>query len=256
MTGDSAPGRLIGAGRAADVYELDGGRVLRRCRVAQADLTPETQARLENLVSLEARLMAYLLSAGFPVPEVLEASGRDMVMARIDGRDLLTDLSKRPWMARAHARTLAEMHDRLHRIEAPSWLPRPFAAGDSSPGEQSPGEQSPGDRVMHLDLHPGNVMLTATGPVVIDWSNGSAGPPGADVAMASLIMRISEVDDLPAPVRMVAGMVRNTVVRVFERWVGDDPAPHLTQVARNRLCDRNVRPSEAEQLRRLLAREP
>lgn len=256
MTGDSAPGRLIGAGRAADVYELGGGRVLRRYRLAEADLTPEIGERLENLVSREARLMAYLLSAGFPVPEVFEASGRDMVMARIDGRDLLTDLSKRPWMARAHARTLAEMHDRLHQIEAPSWLPRPFAEGDSGPGKPGSGEPNPGDRVMHLDLHPGNVMLTAAGPVVIDWSNGSAGPPGADVAMASLIMRISEVDDLPMPVRMVAGMVRNTVVRTFERRVSDDPAPHLSQVARNRLHDRNVRPSEAGQLRRMLAREP
>jgi hypothetical protein len=33
------------------------------------------------------------------------------------------------------------------------------------------------------------VMLTANGPVVIDWSNALAGPAGVDVAMAALIMR-------------------------------------------------------------------
>ncbi len=234
MAESPAPGRLIGAGRAADVYELDGGRVLRRYRLAAG---VAGDARLTAHVEREARLMEYLRSAGFPVPQVFAIDGADMIMTRIDGTDLLSDLAKRPWRARAHARTLARMHDQLHEIEAPPWLPRPFGSGEA---------------IMHLDLHPGNVMLTAAGPVVIDWSNGSACPPGADVAMASLIMRISEVDDLPAPVRLVAGMVRGTVVRQFERSVGDDPRPHLAAVARNRLDDRNVRPSEAAILRRML----
>jgi aminoglycoside phosphotransferase (APT) family kinase protein len=42
--------------------------------------------------------------------------------------------------------------------------------------------------VLHLDLHPANVMLTGGGPVVIDWTNARVGPAGADVAMAYLIM--------------------------------------------------------------------
>src|SRR5579859_472426 len=132
MTGNRPPGRLIGSGRAADVYELDGGRVLRRYRV-NAD------------VEHEARLMRHLWSAGFPVPEVYDADGTDMVMARLRGTDMLTDLTRRPWMARRHARTLARMHDQLHEIVAPPWLPRLLSTGD---------------RVMHLDLHLGNVVLT------------------------------------------------------------------------------------------------
>ena len=35
-----------------------------------------------------------------------------------------------------------------------------------------------GGQVLHLDLHPGNVMLTDDGPFVIDWSNGCAGEAG------------------------------------------------------------------------------
>jgi RIO-like serine/threonine protein kinase len=31
---------------------------------------------------------------------------------------------------------------------------------------------------VHGDLHPGNVMLTATGPLVIDWTNAAS--RGAD----------------------------------------------------------------------------
>lgn len=227
MTGDGPPGRLIGSGRAADVYELGGGRVLRRYRV-KADVEPE------------ARLMRYLWSTGFPVPEVYDADGTDMVMARLHGIDMLTDLTRRPWLARRHARTLAQMHDRLHEIAAPSWLRRPLRDGD---------------RVVHFDLHLGNVVLTETGPIAIDWSNGAAGPPGADVAMAALIMRISEVDGLPRPVRLIAGRVRRSVVRQFERSVGHDAGPWLVEVAKLRLVDRNVRPAEAAMLRRMIDRQ-
>jgi aminoglycoside phosphotransferase (APT) family kinase protein len=226
MSGEPPPGRLIGQGRAADVYELDGDRVLRRYRI-DAEVTDE------------ARLMEYLHSAGFPVPRVYQADGRDMILARVRGVDMLTDLGERPWLALRYATILAQIHDRLHDIEAPPWLRRPL--GD-------------GDRVMHLDLHPGNVMLTGTGPVVIDWSNGSAGPPGADVAMASLIIGTSEVHDLPLGVRAVAGIMRDTIIRRFERSVHADPSPYLRSMARLRISDRNVRPSEAALLQKVIDR--
>ena len=40
----------------------------------------------------------------------------------------------------------------------------------------------PGDRLVHRDLHPMNVMMTAVGPIVMDWANASAGSPAFDVA--------------------------------------------------------------------------
>jgi streptomycin 6-kinase len=236
MTGRDPPGRLIGAGRAADVYDVGGGRVLRRYRVS-AELT----SRANDQVIAEARLMRYLRERGLGVPEVYDAGGTDLVMARIDGIDLLTDLSRRPWRAARHAITLAQMHDQLHEIPAPDWLPRPFGEGEGD-----------GDRVMHLDLHPGNVMTTADGPMIIDWSNGAAGPPGADVAMASLIMTVSEVDDLPFPVRLIVERVRGKVIRTFEQRVSHDHRPYLVAAARLRIVDRNVRPAEVTVLQRLI----
>lgn len=35
--------------------------------------------------------------------------------------------------------------------------------------------QDPEDRILHLDLHPDNVMLTPDGPVVIDWRTTAEG---------------------------------------------------------------------------------
>jgi aminoglycoside phosphotransferase (APT) family kinase protein len=231
MSSSAPPGRLIGSGRAALVYELDADRVLRRYRTA-FDVGPE------------ARLMTFLRSVGFPVPEVFDADGADLVMARLHGPDMLADLASKPWRARRHGRTLAALHDRLHEVEAPPDLPHLLGQGRSGQGS----------RVLHMDLHPGNVMLTADGPVVIDWSNVVAGPPGADVAMATLIMRTSEVDSLPAAVRLAAGIVRSLLVRRFESTVGADPGPYLAEIAAIRLRDPNVRPAEADRLRQVLER--
>ena len=220
MSSGDRPGPLIGAGRAADVYALDERRVLRRYRNGESS-------------EREAAVMAYLAGAGFPVPRVHDASGPDLVLERLAGRDMLADLSARPWLARRHARTLAGLHDRLHAITAPPSLRAPFG---------------PGGRVLHLDLHPGNVMLTAAGPVVIDWSNVAAGPAAADVAMAWLIIATSEVDAPPLLLRPAISSVRAVLLRRFRALVRDDPGPELARVARARMADRNVRPAEARRL--------
>jgi aminoglycoside phosphotransferase (APT) family kinase protein len=221
------PGPLIGAGRAADVYALGERRVLRRYRNGGS-------------TELEAELMAHLAAAGFPVPQVYDASGPDLVMQRLDGRDMLADLSSRPWLAWRHARTLAALHDQLHAISAPPSLRQlPFA---------------PGDRVLHLDLHPANVMLTAAGPVVIDWANAAAGLPAADVAMAWLIIATSEVDAPPLLLRPAISAVRAALLRRFRALVHDDPGPRLAGAARARLADRNIRPGEARRLQAIAVR--
>jgi len=225
MASGHQPGQLIGAGRSADVYALDQGRVLRRYR-SDHDVRPE------------ALVMTHLAQAGFPVPRVYHAEGLDLVMERLDGTDMLADLGSRPWRARRHARTLARLHDRLHEIDAPPGLPGLFG---------------PGNRVLHLDLHPGNVMLTARGPVVIDWTNARAGAPAADVAMAYLIMASSDVDDAPWWLRPAVRFVRALLLRQFRAAVRDDPGPEIARVARARIADPNVRPAEAGRLRRLAA---
>jgi Ser/Thr protein kinase RdoA (MazF antagonist) len=223
MSGAGSPGPLVGAGRAADVYDIGGGRVLRRYRTP-FDVQPE------------AALMRHLHRAGFPVPRVYDADGGDLVMERLDGRDMLAELGRKPWLVGRHGRTLAALHNRLHEIQAPAGLAPAFG---------------PGDRVLHLDLHPANVMLTSRGPVVIDWSGARAGAAGADVAMAYLIMASSDTDLIPAPLRPVVGRLRTVLLRQFLAGVRDDPQAHMALVARERAKDRNVRPAEADRLLRI-----
>jgi len=210
MSSDDQPGPLIGTGRAADVYALGEQRVLLP--------VPERRQR-----GARGRVMAYLAEASFPVPRVYEASGPDLVMERLDGRDVLADLSSRLWLVRQHARTLAQLRDQLHAIVASPSLPV---------------QSGPGDRMLHLDLHPGNVMLTATGPVVIDWSSVAAGAPAADVAMAWLIIATSEVN-APSLLLPAISSIRAVLLHRFRALVRDDPGPEMARAARARMADRN-----------------
>ncbi|ALO08862.1 hypothetical protein AQF52_3268 [Streptomyces venezuelae] len=151
--------KIIGQGRTADVYALDGERVLRRYRDGD-DATRE------------ARVMARLAGRGYPVPAVLDAEGPDLVMERLTGPSLLDALLDGSYEPEPAGELLAELLTRLHAL--------------------------PDTRLAHLDLHPGNVVLTAArGPVVIDWQTAEEAPPGLDCAMSALIL--AEVAVSPAP---------------------------------------------------------
>lgn len=212
---------LIGRGRDADVYALGDGRVLRRYR-------PGGPAGAEA----EARLMAYLAGQGFPVPHVYDANGTDQVLERLEGPTMRAALRRRPWRAAAYGRTLGLLHDRLHAVSAPEFLPSSPAAGS-------------GDRVLHLDLHPENVVLTARGPYLIDWTNAAAGDPACDVAMAVCILRGAELGPPEA-------LGLRVLIRALLRTTRTDPAPGYAHALPARLADRNLTPGEALRLRRAL----
>ncbi len=159
-------GSLLASGREADVYALDSTRVLRRYR-RDADVTGEAAA------------MRYLAGRGYPVPVVHEAAGRDMVMERLDGPTMLQAALAGDLSPTDGAEQLAGLLRRLH--ELPPWPDAPD-----------------GTRILHLDLHADNVLLTARGPVVIDWCNVRAGDADLDTALSALIMAQVSLWDHPA----------------------------------------------------------
>jgi aminoglycoside phosphotransferase (APT) family kinase protein len=134
-------------------------------------------------MTMEARTMAFVREQGYPVPAVEELSddGFDMVMERIDGMTMVDALGKAPWKMRQYAATLADLHRRLHDIEAPDFLPlAPVGTGT---------------KVLHLDLHPLNVMVGPKGPFVIDWPNAHRGDPDVDVGLAWVLMAAGEIPE-------------------------------------------------------------
>ncbi len=150
----------------------------------------------------EAHVMEYVRALGYPVPAVEDVSndGLSMVIQRIEGVDMVAMMGKRPWVIPRLGRVLADLHRRLHELAAPGWLhDSPFGRGD---------------RLLHLDLHPLNVMMSPRGPVVIDWTNACRGDPAVDVALAWVLMEAAEVPT-GRFIGMILGRARSAFVKSF-----------------------------------------
>jgi aminoglycoside phosphotransferase (APT) family kinase protein len=185
--------------------------------------------------------MEHARTQGFPVPQVFDVSGSDIVMERIDGRSMLADLARRPWHLQAHARLLACLHRRLHAIAAPAWLQSPFGDGRA---------------LLHLDLHPENVIVAAGGPCVIDWTNAAAGPPSADIVQTWVLIASSLVPGPPWQ-RAIGTLGRDLFLASFlGHFDRSDLRAYLPTVARLRLADENVQERERRVVTQMLKDGP
>lgn len=217
----------VARGRWTDVYDLGGGRILKRYRDTSA----------EPIAAFEAGVMVHARAHGVPVPEVFEVDGCDLVLEKIDGPTMLEDLTRRPLSLRQHARTLAELHGIVHAVAAPGGLQHPFG---------------PGGALLHLDLHPDNVILSGSGPMLIDWQGAVAGPAAADVAHTWLLIRTSVV---PGPIlqRAVGSVGQRLFASTFLAHVDAAATTSaLPVVAARRLQDSTLLEVEATRIRRLL----
>jgi hypothetical protein len=181
----------------------------------------------------EAKIMDHARSFGYPVPAVDEVSedGTELVIQRITGSSMVEVLGRRPWTFATQAGLLADLHHRLHDIPGPDWL------------RAAPG--GAGDRLLHLDLHPLNVMVTPTGPVVIDWPNAGRGAPAVDVALTWVLLAAGAI---PAGRIRAAllGQFRSLFVRLFLRSFDlTEIAPYVRDVVEWKVRDPNM--SAAEQ---------
>ena len=215
---------LLGRGRTADVYDLGDGRVLRRYREPRP-----------ALVQREVTAMRALRAAGAPVPQVFDSNDTDIVMEKVRGRAMLDELKVRPWRAGRLGRQLGEVHLAVLQVVTEP-LDLPVAADGST--------------VLHLDYHPGNVMVDGSGAMVIDWTNAGLGPAGLDVAMTWMLMATSDVDDVP---RLLRPFVRRLRARIVEEYLAAtravDPLPYVRDACRRRLEDPETRPEEKERVR-------
>lgn len=221
------PGPLLASGRDADIFDLGDGRVLRRTKSGRS-------------IEREARIMRHVVEHGYPAPAVHEvrADGAEIVMDRIDGPLMMDPMTKRPWSMPRLASTLADLHDQLHAIPAPDWLP----------------QLDDGDRVLHLDLHPLNVIMSPRGPVVIDWSNAARGDGLTDVASTYVLLT---APDMPGPkaVQVALQPVRQGLGRAFaRRYRGPELDARIALAAELKTLDPNMSPTEVETLQRLATR--
>jgi aminoglycoside phosphotransferase (APT) family kinase protein len=219
---------LLAQGRDCDIFDLGDGTILRRSRKLYDQ-------------SLEAKVIAYAADHGYPVPKVheLRDGGKDLVMEKVEGPTLLEAIEKKPWRIGAYGRLLGDLHVRLHELPGPDFVPKVEG----------------GDRFLHFDLHPLNVILSPSGPVVIDWTNACTGPPGADIARAWALMASAE-GPVGFPLSLVLNPARRWLVRSFVDAAGREEARSgLRYGVELTLLDPNISDAEKDQMRALLEAE-
>lgn len=207
------PDPPIARGRTADVHAWGEGRVLKLFH---------PWFDLES-IQYEQRIARAVCASGVAAPQVGElvqvGERYGLTYQRVDGPSMLDLLQREPWTVLACARALAErqaqMHASVFTADIPSQRDRlahklEHAAALSAAVRTSLlnrlASMPTGAQVCHGDFHPGNVIMSAQGGVVIDWIDASRGNPLADVARTSIILQ-----------GLAAGEISNPFLKQFAR---------------------------------------
>lgn len=151
--------------------------------------------------------MAYAASKGFPAPVVYAAGGTDMVMERLEGPTMAQAALAGDMSLIECGTMLADLLRRLHEMPART---RP----------------EPRRSIVHLDLHPENVIMAAAGPVVIDWRNAGDGDADLDTAMSALILAQVAINSIEHPLGGDRALV------VFDQFIESAPGRPLQMLTK------------------------
>jgi aminoglycoside phosphotransferase (APT) family kinase protein len=213
--------QLLARGRTAELFTWQDGQVLKLFY----DWCPAYWVDNEALINRK------LLSTGLPIPGLIDriqVDGRQgLVFERVNGATMIQVMSAKPWLLVRLARQLAELHLEMHQHSAPFLTPlRDDLRWSITQSGHLSSEQKTavlaaldklpdGDRLCHYDFHPDQVLLTARGPVIIDWMTGRQGHPAADVARSALIFSIGRPPALSRLQIMLFGFIQASFQRAY-----------------------------------------
>jgi aminoglycoside phosphotransferase (APT) family kinase protein len=225
-------GPLFATGRTAEVFEYGPDKLVKVLRPGFG----------EDILTVEEQACAALAAAGAPVTKTfgrLDHDGRPgLIMERLDGQDMNAMIKRRLWRAGALATMLAGAHASIHQATAPG-LPdvkdRLAAKIDGASGVLGFTEREAakgrlrvlpgGDRLLHGDLHPGNVLMAGSGAVPIDWPDATRGPVAPDLVRTLWLLSAGAVPD-EGPRRrlilMIVNRFRHRYQAEYERLTGLD----------------------------------
>lgn len=239
-------GDVIAVGRTSTVVEFGAGRVAKV-------LAPEVP---DHWADAEAVFTQQVRRSGAPAPEVLDVTVVDgrpaIVFERITGPSMWQAMLADPARAIDLVDVLVRVQADIHRLGPCPRIPalvdrmdRKITEVDSLSLDDRMEARAmltacpSGAALLHGDLHPGNVLLSPAGPVVIDWFDACIGPPVADVARTALLLQPRNATDL----RHLPGVGPDLIGVVSDRYVSEvagpgREAPWTRLVAISRLAER------------------
>lgn len=198
-------GQLLARGRTAEVYHWKQRQVIKLFKQEISYAAIEREYRASQFVS----------QMNLPVPQVgemLQIHDRwGIEYQKISGVTLLQHMLQEPNQALAAARLLAKLHLTVHQIFVPpGYLPsqkrglerviqRVTSLDEPTKTEilRRLSHLTEGSVLCHCDFHPENILLTDSGPVIIDWMNAVVGNPAGDVARTWVILSYAGPGEIP-----------------------------------------------------------
>lgn len=217
---NSAALESIASGASARVCRIGEGRVVKIFHAAVS----------EEMIAREFAAAALAGDAGVPVARPVERlddeAGRAIVYPEIVGPTLMQDMQRRPLVSGARLRDMARLQRHIHGCEAPGLrslrevlrtdiLYGPVEGALEAAALELLDRLPEGDRLLHGDFHIRNIILSAKGPVAIDWSKAARGDPLADLLRTDMLMRFGE-----GPQDWITNAARDWAARHYVRCYG------------------------------------
>ncbi|MBN1934318.1 MAG: aminoglycoside phosphotransferase family protein [Anaerolineae bacterium] len=227
MTNTYHLGPKLGEGRIAEIFAWGDTQAIKLFRPGRSMDEAEYEATLTRIAH----------QAGLAAPavyEVCQVDGRaGIVMERVDGPSMLHVSIRRPWMLQHSARQLADLHVQMHRRssadrQAAADLPsqrqslqrnieRALRLDQATKDRllQGLAQMPNGESICHEDFHPDNILLTASGPVIIDWVTARRGHPLADVARTVILLSLGEPPNTPPWIHALFLVIRRIYLDTY-----------------------------------------
>lgn len=194
---DDAPGSLtwLADGGTAEIYAWGDGRVL---KLFHPDFSPACIAlELKNARSAHALGIATPLALGHA--EWDQRIG--IIFERVNGPTVYELIQTGTQLRSPLGRLFFDVQQKIHRcvldellplqavmaqqIRLAGWLPETLRCQAMEALLRAPLVNT----VCHVDFHPRNVIMGASGPMVIDWLSMYRGDPAIDVVRTLLLLR-------------------------------------------------------------------
>lgn len=161
-----------------------------------------------DAVAHEAHINRLLASSQLPMPrlheEVVIEARHGLIFDRMEGPTYLQRLHTAPWQANTIVREMVQVQQSINRRAAPQALPSLntylgkqiqrstlLHAAERDHILRHLSQLPEGHSLCHFDFHPDQIILTARGPMVIDWPNAMRGTPAADLARTWIMLALS-----------------------------------------------------------------
>ncbi|RED66161.1 aminoglycoside phosphotransferase family protein [Cohnella lupini] len=189
-------GELLGMGNTANVYRWGKTEVIKIFH------NPD---KSWNEASKEAENAEIINDLNLRAPRysgTVEYEGKScLIYERIDGQTMLMRIEPTVFSISYHAKQMAQLQYEIHQVKVkiqPNLRNELFnkisaqelITDDEKDMVKRILDQLPeSNHICHYDFHPGNIILSSKGPVIIDWLNALIGYEAADVARSSMMLQ-------------------------------------------------------------------